>query len=222
MLKKPILYTDYNGKTVTENFYFNLSLAELIKLQMSTMTLSEDMASTTGGLEEHIQEVINSRSGKRIIEMFDLFVDASFGVRSEDGRKFTKNAEVLADFKATPAYDVLFMELVTDADAGSKFINGIMPSDLLAEATKVQNSPTDNVVQLPEPAPLSREDFEKGETKKQPRSKQELLQAFREKNAPKEPDWRTMTEAEAMALPENEFYKWLNAQPAATPQGVDN
>ena len=140
MLKKPITYTDYNGKVITENFHFNLSTAELIKLEMSTMTLSEDMASTTGGLQEHIQAVIDSRSGKRIVEMFDMFVDASFGVRSEDGRKFVKNDEVLQDFKATPAYDVVFMELVTDADAGARFINGIMPAEALAEAARAKAS----------------------------------------------------------------------------------
>ena len=43
-----------------------------------------------------------------------------------------------------------------------------------------------------------------------------MLAAFREKNAPKEPDWLNMTEAEAMELPQEQFYRWLNAQPEAT------
>lgn len=133
MLKKPITFTDFNGKTHTKNYYFNLSAAELIKLEMSTMTISEDMESTTGGLQAHIQDVIDSRQGKRIIEMFDMFVDASYGVRSEDGLKFYKEG-VLADFKASPAYDALFMQLVTDANFGSEFLNGIMPKELIDQA----------------------------------------------------------------------------------------
>ena len=30
MLKKTITYEDYNGNTITEDFYFNLSKAEVI------------------------------------------------------------------------------------------------------------------------------------------------------------------------------------------------
>lgn len=151
MLKKPITYTDYNGKNVTENFYFNLSTAELVRLEMSSMMISEDMETTTGGLEQHMREVMASRSGKRIVEMFDMFVDASYGEKSEDGRKFVKNAEVLDNFKSTPAYDVFFMELITDAEAGSIFINGILPAELLKDAERLKGQQIENV------APVSRE-----------------------------------------------------------------
>lgn len=142
MFKKTIEYIGYNDKPATGVFYFNLSTAEMIKLEMSTMFLSEDGESTTGGLQQHIQEVIDSRSGKRIIDMFDMFIDASYGVRSENGLKFTKNAEVLADFKSTPAYDALFMELVTDASAGARFVAEIMPPELVqqVEALKAQQN----------------------------------------------------------------------------------
>lgn len=134
MFKKTIQYTDYADRPATGVFYFNLSTAELVKLEMSTMFLSEDGETTTGGLQQSIQDVIDSRSGKRIIEMFDMFIDASYGVRSDNGLKFTKNAEVLSDFKSTPAYDALFMELVTDAKAGAKFVAEIMPPQLMAQA----------------------------------------------------------------------------------------
>lgn len=138
MLKKTIEYTDYNGKARTGVFYFNLSTAEMLKLEMSTMFLSEDGETTTGGLQQHIQDVIDSRSGKRIIAMFDMFVDASYGARSEDGSKFVKNEALLADFKSTPAYDSLFMELVTDAGAGAKFVSGIMPPELFEQVAALK------------------------------------------------------------------------------------
>lgn len=36
MLKKEITYKDYNGTERTESFYFNLSQAELMEMEMST------------------------------------------------------------------------------------------------------------------------------------------------------------------------------------------
>lgn len=37
---------------------------------------------------------------------------------------------------SSAAFPELFMELATDADSASKFINGIIPADLAAEAAK--------------------------------------------------------------------------------------
>ena len=44
MLKKTITYTDYNGNERTEDFYFNLTKAEVVEMEMST----------SGGLTEMI------------------------------------------------------------------------------------------------------------------------------------------------------------------------
>ena len=35
MLKKTINYTDYNGNERTEDFYFNLTEAEILEMEMS-------------------------------------------------------------------------------------------------------------------------------------------------------------------------------------------
>ena len=49
MLKKTIKYEDYNGTEREEDFYFNLTKAELMEMEMST----------TGGLAEMIQNIVN-------------------------------------------------------------------------------------------------------------------------------------------------------------------
>ena len=36
MLKKTVTYTDYNGTERTEDFYFNLSKAEVIEMETTT------------------------------------------------------------------------------------------------------------------------------------------------------------------------------------------
>ena len=44
MLKKTITYNDYNGVERTEDFYFNLSKAEILEMEMGT----------SGGLAENL------------------------------------------------------------------------------------------------------------------------------------------------------------------------
>lgn len=132
MLKKPITYTDYNGVERTEDFYFNLSKAEIMEMEMST----------TGGLAELIQKIVKEQDAPAIIKIFKDLVLKAYGEKSPDGKRFLKedeNGRPLSDyFKQTEAYSVLFMELATDADAAAKFVNGIIPADA-AEAAKAQN-----------------------------------------------------------------------------------
>lgn len=129
MLKKTIAYTDYNGVSRKEDFYFNLTEAELTEMELSA----------EGGLEEMTKRMVASKDGAAIIQFFKDIILKSYGVKSLDGRKFEKTKEIRDDFEATPAYSILFMELATDADKGAEFINGIVPngvdSDKLKEIT---------------------------------------------------------------------------------------
>ena len=117
MLKKTITYTDYDGNQRTEDFYFNLSKAELTEMELSE----------TGGLVKTIEKIIQEKNGKRIIEIFKDLVLRSYGEKSLDGKRFIKNQELVDSFAQTEAYSDLFMELATNAEAASAFINGITP-----------------------------------------------------------------------------------------------
>lgn len=117
MLKKTIEYTDYNGNTRKEDFFFNFTEAEITELD-----LSKD-----GGLETLINRITSSQNGKEIVDLFKEIIYKAYGVKSDDGRKFIKTEEVKQDFIQTEAYSILFMELATDADAAAKFINGVIP-----------------------------------------------------------------------------------------------
>lgn len=129
MLKKTITYTDYNGVERTEDFYFNLNKAEILEMEMSI----------SGGLTEMINRIIAAQDAPAIIKIFKDLVLKSYGVKDADGKRFVKNDKIRDDFAQTEAYSVLFMELATDADAGAKFVNGIIPADTakqLAESNK--------------------------------------------------------------------------------------
>ena len=118
MLKKTITYVDYNGTDRTEDFYFNLTKAEIMEMEMST----------AGGLAEMITNVVNAKDGTAIIKIFKELILKAYGVKSPDGKRFIKSQEVIDEFVQTEAYSQLFMELATDADAAAKFVNAIMPN----------------------------------------------------------------------------------------------
>ena len=127
MLKKTIKYTDYNGVERLEDFWFNLSKAEIMEMEMST----------TGGLAETIQKIVSTQDAPAIIKIFKDLVLKAYGEKSPDGKRFIKSDEISTAFSQTEAYSILFMELATDADAAAKFVNGIVPSDIGTEQTKV-------------------------------------------------------------------------------------
>lgn len=118
MLKKTIKYVDFNGVERTEDFYFNLTKAEIAEMEMSR----------NGGLAKAIENIVQAQDVPRIIEIFKTLIQKSYGVKSPDGRRFIKNTEVLNDFIETDAYSILFMELSTNVDSASAFINNIIPN----------------------------------------------------------------------------------------------
>lgn len=120
-------YTDYNGVERKEDFFFNLTKAELLEMEMGIV----------GGFNAMVQRAIDAQDQPTLIATFKDLLLKSVGVKSADGRRFIKNDEVRADFKETEAYSILFMKYATDAEAASKFINGIVPKDLAQEAQQI-------------------------------------------------------------------------------------
>lgn len=119
MLKKTIEYVDYNGATRKEDFYFNLTKAEIMEMEMSVV----------GGLTEMINKVISTQDMPGLIKIFKELVLKAYGEKSADGKRFIKSEEIATAFAQTEAYSILFMELATNADEAAKFVNGIIPVD---------------------------------------------------------------------------------------------
>ena len=130
MIKKTITYTDYDGNERTEDKYFNLSKPELIEMQTSE----------AGGLEKKIEKISKEQDISKIIELMKEIIQKSYGVKSDDGKRFIKNQEVLDEFMQSEAYSELFMELATNADAASEFIQGILPKGLVDEVNKLNSN----------------------------------------------------------------------------------
>lgn len=126
MYKKTVTYEDYDGIERTETFYFNLSKAELLEMEIDR----------DGGMANLIQKIIDERDARRMINIFKEVMNRSYGVKSDDGKRFVKNPEVLAAFVESPAYSDIYMELITDTDKAIEFINGIMPYEMSHEELK--------------------------------------------------------------------------------------
>lgn len=129
MLKKTLKYTDFDGKEVTEDFYFNLTRAEVAEMEVNASTLDSD-GKIVGGMEAMLNDVVASGSGQRIIEVFKEIIRKSIGRKSDDGKYFFKDTYIWKDFEASSAYSDFFVELLTDPDAAADFIRGVMPIDV--------------------------------------------------------------------------------------------
>lgn len=128
MIKKTYEFEDYNGLKRKEDYYFNLSKAEIMEMELGT----------AGGLAEMIQRVVNAQDTPSIVKIFKDLILKAYGEKSPDGRRFIKSQELSEAFSQTEAYSMLFMELATDADAAAAFINGIVPSDAKVSQAQIE------------------------------------------------------------------------------------
>ena len=120
MFKKTVTYTDYNDVERTETFFFNLTQAEVLEMELST----------TGGLSAMIQGVIDAKDTPQLIKIFKELVLKAYGEKSPDGRRFIKSPEITEAFAQTEAYSEIFMELATNDKAATAFVQGITPKGL--------------------------------------------------------------------------------------------
>lgn len=119
MVKKTITYIDYDGTERTEDFYFNLSEAEITEMQLSV----------EGGMRGYIEKIVAAKSQLEVVKLFKEILLRSYGKKSLDGRLFVKNEANTAEFVANPAYSKIYMELVTNTDAATKFVNALIPEN---------------------------------------------------------------------------------------------
>jgi hypothetical protein len=122
MISWPITFTTYNGEQLTETFMFNLSKAELIKMQFDV----------NGAFSQYIERITNERNLKQLGEEFTKLILNSYGKKSDDGRHFYKSEELRNEFAQSEAYSELLVQLLSDSDAAARFMKGILPADLQA------------------------------------------------------------------------------------------
>lgn len=127
MLKETITFTDYNGESRSEDHFFNLTEAEITKMQLGV----------DGGLSERLMKIKNENNIPAMMEFFEDLIRRSYGRKTSDGR-FVKKAEYYDEFESSEAYSEFFMSLISDADVADRFTKGIIPAKLLARVNEQQ------------------------------------------------------------------------------------
>lgn len=119
MYSEVITYTDFDGNEVSERHYFNISKAELARMNLGH----------AGGIYEYLKLIVSSKDQLKINEYFEKIVDMSYGIKL-DNKHFKKSPEILDEFKSSLAYDEWFYKLCTDAEYSTKFINAVLPKEI--------------------------------------------------------------------------------------------
>ncbi|MBP5596177.1 MAG: hypothetical protein J6Y02_12400 [Pseudobutyrivibrio sp.] len=124
MYIKTIEYKDYSGNQRKEDFCFNLNEAEIMEMELSK----------EGGFDQWITRIANAQNTPELIKLFKSLILMAYGEKSLDGKKFLKvdpttGRRLSEEFEQTAAYPVLFMELATNTEAATEFINHIIPEN---------------------------------------------------------------------------------------------
>jgi hypothetical protein len=123
-------YTDYDGNERTEDFYFNLTKAELTDMELTT----------EGGLSAMLNRIIAAKDTAKLISVFKDLILKSYGQKSGDGRRFIKSEELTKEFTEVPAYSQIYLRLATNDKAATEFVNNVIPKDLAQQAKDAQGN----------------------------------------------------------------------------------
>lgn len=134
MHKHTITFTDYNGTERTKDLYFNLTEAEIIKMQ----------AASTHGIQKEMADAIDSKDTQKLLDFFEFLVHKAYGIKSEDGLEFDKSPEITRRFENSAFYSPLYMSFFENEGAvGVAFITAVMPADLVQRAEAAMTGDSD-------------------------------------------------------------------------------
>jgi hypothetical protein len=117
MLKHTVTYEDYNGESVTETFYFNITEPELVELEVAGGR----------GFTKLIEDIVKSSDNAALLVEFKKLVLLAYGEKSEDGKRFVKSEKLKEEFSQTAAYPHIFMELLSNENKAVAFFKGVLP-----------------------------------------------------------------------------------------------
>ena len=126
MLKKQVVYTDYDGNSKTDTLYFHLNKFEWLELETYTK----------GGLIENLQHAIETGNAKKTIDILKKIILRAYGEKNAETGVFEKSDELAIRFSKTDAFSELFYELAYNEEASRSFFLGLIPTELRGEAEK--------------------------------------------------------------------------------------
>jgi hypothetical protein len=118
MLKKSITFENFDGVTVTKDYYFNITKAEIALRELES----------DGTWSETLEAIKNSDKGSVVLPEFRKIIQWMYG--EKDGDSFVKTDAAWERFNNSEPWSVLIMELLTNAGYAADFITAAMPADM--------------------------------------------------------------------------------------------
>lgn len=142
MLKKIVNYTDFDNNQRSETLYFNMTQTELVEFAMDLPDGVTSTVAENGEMDEQqaAMAMIEKLGGKGVMGFIKNLLLKSYGVKSEDGRRFIKSAALSEEFSQTLAFDAIFMELMGNDKAASDFVNGVIPAAVIEKMPMMRNT----------------------------------------------------------------------------------
>lgn len=175
MLKQDFTYENFDGVTETETLHFNLT-----KIELTENLHLEDEVRELDKMLTGPKRQLETGEIQRILDLVKELMRLSYGVRSEDGKRFIKSPQVWEEFTQTATYDAFLYSLFIQPEKAVEFIVGILPADLRQEAekqiaagVKAPEAPTETpTADIPMPSAKKPQDM----------SREELLAAYQAKS----------------------------------------
>lgn len=179
MLKKTISFEDFDENPATETLYFNITKTEISE-HLDLINEFEKLKKLFDGDER----VLVMAEVQIILDFVKILMKLSYGIRSEDGKSFSKSDEIWTKFTQTAAYDAFTFSLFENPEEANAFMIGIFPKNLLEMAkAQIETDPAvSGTVNLPTEAsvtpilPPTRKELTS-------MSREELIEAMKTKEA---------------------------------------
>lgn len=139
MLKKTITYKNlFTDEEVTEDFYFHLSKADLVEMQVENHAAAYTSPKTGQkfvGMAAHLQRISDSQDGPTVMREFKALLRRAYLKRVGD--KPVKSKEIWEEFVSSEAYSELIYELLTDGAKAAEFFRGMVPGNFEEQMAQV-------------------------------------------------------------------------------------
>lgn len=114
MFKKTVKYTDYNGNPQSKDLYFNINVSEGLELLKRYPGIKKDY-------KKYIDSLVKNNDSAKMIEFIKDMMVTAYGVKSDDGQRFVKNAEIRNKFVESIAFAEMFEDIITNEKLASDF-----------------------------------------------------------------------------------------------------
>ncbi|WNM72523.1 hypothetical protein SEA_ARTORIAS_54 [Gordonia phage Artorias] len=134
-MKQSVSYTDFDDNECVETLYFNLTKTELT----DNLDLKEELEKIQQDFTGEPKRNLETHEIQRILDLVKTFMRLSYGIRSEDGKRFIKTPDLWTEFTQTAAYDSFLFGLFENPANALAFMTGILPKDLRSRALEEAN-----------------------------------------------------------------------------------